>query len=213
MNLKAIILSILIIVAVGILLQQEAVQKPVLNFLDRNIPWSIPAFTFVKDNIASGSLIGVVLFLLFANIPLLPSPPAEAYIVFAFVKGTNIFGILFVSVLFYVLVSLVYYFIARFWGQKILDKLLKRHVGHSEFLDKFIGPIIFFSHLLPLPFPISLPTITILLAGTYKAKLSQVIVAVGMGTLFRILIILAIYQFNKPLIEHYWSSLGLLKLG
>ena len=213
MKLKSIVVILLIIVALGFLFQQKSIQDPVLKFLNENIPWPIPLFTFVKDNLSSGTLIGLFLFLMFANIPLLPSPPVEAYAIFALSKETNIFGILFITVLVYMLFAVIYYFIGRFYGQKILEKVLRRKIGHIKLLDRFIGPLIFFAYLLPLPLPIPIPTILVLVAGFYKTDFRKVIAAVAMGTLFRFLIIIILYHFFTPLIEPYLSPLRLLKIG
>jgi len=199
--------------AVGFLLQQKLIQEPVLNFLNQNIPWSVPLFTLIKDSISSGSLIGLILFLIFANIPLLPSPPAEAYAIFSFSKGTNVFGILFITTLVYILFAVIYYFIGRLYGQKILKKILRREIGRIPILDRFMGPLIFFVYLLPLPIPIPIATILVLLAGFYKTEFNKVVAAVAMGTLFRFIIIIALYYFFTPLIEPYLSPLKLLKIG
>lgn len=213
MNIKAIITIVLIIVALGFLLQQDFIRKHVLEFLNQNSPWVIPLFTFIKDNITSGSLIGLFLFLLFASIPILPSPPAEAYTIFSLSKGANIFGIIFITILVYLLFAVIYYFIGRFFGQRVLEKIFKRPIGHIPFLGRFIGPLIFFAHLLPIPLPIPLATILILISGFYKTDFRKVMVAVGMGTLFRVLIVASLYYFNAPFIENYLSTLKLLKIG
>ena len=213
MKLKSIVIILLIIAAVGFLFQQKSIQEPVLKFLNANIPWSIHLFTFVKDNISSGTLIGLFLFLMFANIPLLPSLPSEVYAIFAFSKGTNIFGILFLTVLIYMFFAFVYYFIGRFYGQKILEKLLRRPVGHVQLLDRFIGPLIFFAHLLPLPLPIPIPAILVLVAGFYKTDSRKVMAAVAMGTLLRFIAIIVLYHFYTPVIEPYLSPLKLLKIS
>lgn len=213
MNLKPILITLLILTAIGVLLQQEFIQKPVLELLKQKIPWSISTFGFVKDNVTSGSLMGLLLYLIFVNIPVLPSPPAETYIIFAFLKGTNIFGILLITILIYMLFAAIYYFIGRFFGQRVIEKLLKRPVGYIPILDRFMGPIIFFAHIIPMPLPIPLGTISILFAGYYKAQFNKVMVAVGMGMLFRIVIILILYKLFTPTIEHYLSPLNLLKIG
>lgn len=213
MKLKSIAIILLIIAAAGFLFQQKSIQEPVLNFLNSNIPWSIPLFTFVKDNLSSGTLIGLFLFLVFANIPLLPSPPAEAYAIFAFSKGTNIFGILFLTVLVYMLFAVIYYFIGRFYGQKILEKLLRREIGHIKLLDRFIGPLVFFAYLLPLPLPIPVTTILVLVGGFYKTDFRKVMAAVAMGTLLRFILIMTLYHFYTPVIEPYLSPLKLFKVG
>lgn len=213
MKLKSIVIILLIIAAAGFLFQQKSIQEPILNFLNTDIPWFIPLFTFVKDNISSGTLIGLFLFLVFANIPILPSPPAEAYAIFAFSEGTNIFGILFLTVLVYMLFATVYYFIGRFYGQKILEKLLRRPVGHIQLLDRFMGPLMFFAYLLPLPFPIPIPTILVLVAGFYKTEFSKVMAAVAIGTLLRFIAIVVLYHFFTPVIEPYLYPLKLLKIG
>lgn len=210
MKLKNIIIVLLILAALGFLFQQKFVQEPVLNFLNNSIPWSIPSFTYIKDNIASGTLIGLILYLVFVNIPVLPSPPAEAYIIFSFLKGTNIFGIILVTVALSMLFALIYYFIGRFFGQRLLEKILKRPVGYSPLLDRFIGPIMFFVYMLPIPVPLPAGTALVLLSGFYKTDFRKVMAAVGMGTLFRILIVLALYHFYTPLIEPYLSK---LKIG
>jgi len=210
---KSIVIILLIIIGLGFLFQQKFIQEPVLKFLNENISWSIPLFTFVKDNVSSGTLIGLILFLMFVSVPLLPSPPAEAYVIFAFSKGTNIFGILFVTVLVYMLFAFIYYFIGRFYGHKILEKLLKRQIGHIPILDRYMGPLVFFAYLVPIPLPISVSTILILIAGFYKTEFSKVMAAVAMGTLFRFLIIIILYHFFTPAIEPYLSPLRLLKIG
>ncbi len=177
------------------LLQLKSIRTSVSNFINQNIPWSIPAFSFIKNNLEAGSLIGLLLYLVFVNIPFLPSPPAEAYAIFSFSKGTNIFGILFVTVLVYIFFAAVYYFIGRFFGKRMLEKMLKRPVRYYPILDKLIAPIVFFAHLLPIPFPLPLATITILFAGFYRTELTRVMAAVGMGTLFRFVIIITLYQY------------------
>ncbi len=208
------LIFVIIVAVLVILFQQSFVQEPVLNFLNQNIPWSIPLFTFVKDNILSGSLVGLLIFLVFVNIPVIPSPPAEAYIIFSFSKGANIFGIIFITILVYLLFGLVYYLVGRFFGHRVLEKIFKKPVTIIPFLERFIGPIIFFTYLLPIPLPVSLPSIAVLVAGFYKTNLSKVIAAVAMGTLFRILIIIALYYFYTPVIDTYLSQLDkLLKIS
>ena len=213
MKLKSIVIILLIIVALGFLFQQAPIQEPVLKFLNANIPWSIPLFTFVKDNVSSGSLIGLFLFLVFANIPLLPSPPAEAYAIFAFTKETNMFGILFLTVVVYMFFAVIYYFIGRFYGQKILEKILRRPVGHIQILNRFIGPLVFFAYLLPLPLPIPVATILVLVAGFYKTDFRKIMAAAAMGTLLRFILIITLYHFFTPAIEPYLSPLKPLKIG
>lgn len=214
MNIKRILTIALVVVVIFLLFQQSFVQEPVLNFLNQNIPWSIPLFTFVKGNILSGSLVGLLIFLVFVNIPVLPSPPAEAYIIFSFSKGANIFGIIFITILVYLTFGLVYYLIGRLFGQQVLEKIFKKPITVIPFLERFIGPIIFFTYLLPIPLPISLSSIVVLVAGFYKTDLSKVIAAVAMGTLFRVLIIIALYYFYTPFIDPYLNQLDkLLKIG
>ena len=205
MKLKSIAIILLIIAAAGFLFQQKSIQEPVLKFLSNNIPWSLPTFTFIKDNVSSGNLIGLILYLLFVNIPLLPSPPAEAYVLFSFLKGANIFGIIFITVAISMLFALVYYFIGRLFGQRILEKIFKKPVGHISLLERFMGPLIFLVYMLPIPLPIPAGTILVLSAGSYKTDIRKVMAAVGMGTLFRILIIIALYYLYTPLIKPYLS--------
>lgn len=205
MKLKSIAIILLIIAAAGFLFQQKFIQEPVLKFLNDNIPWSLPAFTFIKDNVSSGNLIGLILYLVFVNIPLLPSPPAEAYILFSFLKGAHIFGIIFITVAIYMIFALIYYFIGRFFGQRVLEKIFKKPVGHISLLERFIGPLIFLVYMLPIPLPIPAGTILVLFAGFYKTDIRKVMAAVGMGTVFRILIILALYYLYRPLLQPYLS--------
>ncbi|MEM5797237.1 MAG: hypothetical protein QXP82_02455 [Candidatus Aenigmatarchaeota archaeon] len=205
---------LLIIVALAFLFQQNLVQQPVINFLKQNIPWSIPLFTYVKNNFLSGTLIGLLIFLVFANIPILPSPPAEAYIIFAFSKGTNVFGIIFITILVYLSFGLIYYLIGRFSGQRVLDKIFKKPFTTVPFLERFIVPIIFFSYIIPIPLPISLPTIAVLISGFYRTELRRVAAAIAMGMLFRVLIFIALYYLYAPYTNSYLKQLDkLLKIG
>ena len=213
MKIKVIIIFLLIVATAGFLLQQGFIQKTLSNFLSQSIPWSIPTFTYIKDNVLAGSLVGLIIYLVFVNIPLLPSLPAEAYAIFAFSKGTNILGILITSTLIYMLFALTYYFVGRLYGKRILERLLKRPVEYSALLDRFIGPIIFFAYLLPIPVPVPIGTISILLAGSYKTRLAKVMAAAGMGTLLRFLIVIILYNFFTPAIEQYLSPLKTLKIG
>lgn len=195
MNIKKIIITLLIIAAIGFLLQQKFIREPVLNFLNENIPWSIPTFTYIKDNISAGTLIGLLLYLIFVSIPLLPSPPAEAYTIFSLSKGTNIFGIVFITILVYMVFAVMIYFIGRFFGKRMLEKMLKRTVNHHPILDRLIVPLIFFAYIIPIPLPIPLATITVLFAGFYKSELIRVLAAVGVGTLFRLILTITLYQY------------------
>lgn len=214
MGIKSILTFLIVVVALFILFQQSFVQEPVLDFLNQNIPWSIPLFTFIKDNVLSGTLVGLLIFLVFVNIPILPSPPAEAYIIFSFTKGANIFGIILITILIYLAFGLIYYIIGRFFGQRVLEKIFKKPVAVNPFLERFIGPIIFFTYLLPIPLPISLSSIVVLVAGFYKTQLNKVIAAVVMGTLFRVLLVIALYYLYSPIIDNYLSQLdNLLKIG
>ncbi len=193
------------IASLTVLLQQKFIQESVLSFLNENIPWSIPTFTFVKDNVISGSIVGLILYLLFVNIPILPNPPAEAYILFSFLKGTNIFVIILVTVAISLLLATVYYFLGRFFGQRMLEKMLKMPVKYNQFIDRYIGPLIFFVFMLPIPFPIPAGTILVLFAGFYKTDFKKVMAAVGMGNMFRILIVLVLYYLYRPVLQPYLS--------
>lgn len=214
MNIKSILTFVLVVAVFVILFQQSFVQEPVLDFLNQNIAWSIPLFTFIRDNVLSGTLAGLLIFLVFVNIPILPSPPAEAYIIFSFTKGTSIFGIVLITILVYLAFGLVYYLIGRLFGQRVLENIFKKPITVIPFLERFIGPIIFFTYLLPVPLPISLPSIVVLVAGFYKTKLSKVLSAVVMGTLLRVLLIVALYYLYTPIIDYYLGQLDkLLKIG
>lgn len=214
MNLRTIIVALLISLALGILFQQKFVQEPALNFIKQNIPWSISIFSYIKDSVISGSLIGLFLYLIFASIPVLPSPPAEAYIVFALSTGTNIFVILFLTTLFHVFLATIYYFLGILFGKKILESMLKREVKHIPFIDRFIVPVTFFAYLLPIPLPIPVTTVLVLLTGFYRTEFIRVVVAVGFGTLLRILGIIVLYYLYSPAIDPYLVSLKkLLEIG
>lgn len=214
MNIKRLVIILLIVVALGFLFRQQFVYEPVSEFLNQDIPWSIPLVAYITVNISSGTLVGLLLYLAFVNIPILPSPPAEAYLLFAVSKGTNVIGVLLAAVLVYIIFSSIYYFIGRYFGQRLLEKLLKRSIGHIPILERFIVPITFFAFLLPIPIPIPLGTILILLSGYYKVPYVRVIAAVGTGLLLRFVGILILYNFYTPLIGYYLSNIDkLFKIG
>lgn len=181
----------------------DLVQDPLVNFLEQKVPWSVSTFNFVKNNVVDGSLMGLLMVLMFVNIPLLPSPPAEAYVLFTFAKGANVFGIFAITIFVYILFALIYYFLGRFYGQKILEKRFKRPIGHVKLLDRYTGPLIFIAYLLPIPIPIPLASILVLFAGSYKTDILKIIVAVGMATLIRFGVIVILYLFYQPVIEKY----------
>ncbi len=203
MQIRTIIIILLIFGAIGYLVQFDFIETPIVDFLEQKAPWSVSTFNFVKTNVVDGSLMGLLMVLMFVNIPLLPSPPAEAYVLFTFAKGANIFGIFAITVLVYIFFALIYYFIGRFYGQKILEKRFKRPIGRIKFLDRYMGPLIFIAYLLPIPIPIPLASILVLFSGSYKTDIIKIIAAVGMATLIRFGVVVILYLFYQPLIEKY----------
>lgn len=205
---KQLIIISLIVAIVGLLSQQKSVQEATLKFVNQNIPWLVPVFNYAKYQILSGTLIGLFLYLVFANIPLLPSLPAEAYIIFSFIKGSNVFGIIGITTFVYVFFAIGYYLIGRLFGERILEKMFKKPIGYSNFLDRFIGPLIFIAYLLPIPVPIPVATALVLISGSYKTKLTIVIKAVAVATLLRFSGIIILYHFYTPIIQEYLDPLN-----
>lgn len=206
------IIILSIVLAIASFLQLSFVQETILDFLNQNIPWSIPAFNYIKIQVLSGSLIGLFLYLMFTNIPLLPGLPAEAFVIFSYLKGTGIVGIVFIAAIVYAFFAAVYYFVGRFFGKKILEKMLRIKLKYSPTLDRFSGTLLFFIYLLPIPLPIPIGTVLVMLFGFYRTKFSRIIAAVGFSTAIRFLLMILLYKYT-PINSYFEPVEQLLKIG
>lgn len=207
------VLSAIVLVAAA-LFTQKAVQEPVIDFLKQSMPWSVSVFGYVEEHVLSGSPMGVLLYLLFANIPILPSIPAEAYAIFAFMKGTNMLVILFLTAAVYMLFAAAYYIIGYFFGNRILEKMLKKKVAYNSLIDKLSGFIILLVYAIPIPLPIPSGGILVMLFGSYRSKFMRIILLVGFATLLKFLLVIALYHRYTDLLVQYLGPLNqFLKVG
>src|SRR3989338_2326503 len=109
MNLyRQLVLVFIISITVAFLMKQDFIREPTVGFINSNIPWSVAAFNFIRSNVAGGTLTGLTMYLVFANIPFIPSLPAEAYVIFSHVKGANVIGILGITTSIYVCFATFY---------------------------------------------------------------------------------------------------------
>lgn len=192
---------ILLIIAgiIALIVTQKSIQDTILDFLSRNIPY----FPYIMRQVSSGTLIGVLLYATFANIPILPSLPSEAYAIIAYTKGSNILGIIFIITGVYVIFASIYYFIGRLFGLRIIEKITKKQIKPGRLFQNFSGTVLFLLYLFPIPVIGSFASILILFLGAYKAELKKVVAIVALAIFLRFLAILLLYKINMPLIEKY----------
>lgn len=192
---------LLVILTITFLNREKFYQEAVLNFINQKIPWGIPLFSFVREQVTSGTLIGIALFLTFANIPLLPSPPGETYVVYAYNLNKNLIGTLLVVTSVFLIFAAIYYSLGYLFGHWILEKITKRHVGYNKILARLAPILIFLTYLLPLPF--SPATFLTLLFGTYRTGFRSVVIAAALGISIRFLLLLLFFQQISGTISTY----------
>ncbi len=207
MNIIKTLFFLIIFLAVAFFIQskvQPEAQQKILNFLSESIAPNIPFYSFFMDNIATGNIVGVITFIAFANIPILPNPPSEIYILFAASKGTNpILLVLTVSAI-TLITSSVTYSIGYIFGPKIVEKITKKEFKYSKIMNSLSAPITFLTHLLPLPIPGIFPFIF----GAYKSNYKNFSIAVALGTLIRFSAVMFLYAQYGDVVS---QSLDLLK--
>ena len=201
MNLLKILAIAVIFIIVALFVQSKAqptTQQKILNVLSEDVAPKIPLYSFVKNNIAAGNLIGVITVVGFSNIPILPGPPVEAYLIFAFSKGTNpILLVLTVSVLTSVTAS-ISYFVGYIFGPKVVEKITKKPFKYSKTMSSLSVPIIFIITLLPLPIPGIFPFIF----GAYKSKYRNFIIAVFIANIIRFSVALVLFKVVGDSVFH-----------
>ncbi len=189
---------------------QKPIRNNMLNFLNETIPWSIPVFSYIKEQLLAGTIIGLVIYLIFANIPLIPSLPGEAYFLFAYIKGTNAIALILVTTLIFVIYAAISYLIGLLFGRKLVEKIVKKPITYNKFLDKFSSPLIFFAYLIT---PLSLHTILTLIFGVYRTGFKKLIIIVTIATFLKYLAIILLYEFYSPVIERYIPINSWLKVS
>ncbi len=167
-----------------------SVGRDFLSFLSAKVAPNVPMYSFFKGNVVAGNLIGVAAVAGFTNIPMLPGPPAEAYAIYSYSKGTN-------PVLIILLISAIVaattgfsYFLGRIFGPKIITKMTKNEFKYSEVLDRLSAPIMFFTVLLPLPVPGIFP----FLFGAYRSNYRNFMLAVFAATVLRFSVSLFLFH-------------------
>ena len=184
MNITKILVFTILFLTVAFFVQskvQPIVQQKISNFILENIALKIPLYSFVKDNLLEGNIIGVITFVTFANIPIIPSPPSEAYIIFAFTKGTNPILIISVVSVITTITSSISYLIGYIFGPKVVEKITKKEFKYSRIMNFLSVPITFLTHLLPLPLPAVFPFIF----GAYKSNYRNFVIAAFFGVVVR----------------------------
>ncbi len=156
----------------------------------------------MKDDIAQGTLKGTIAYVMFSNIPFIPSPPVEPYVLFAVSKGTNpVLLVLTVSIVTLMTTS-INYFIGYLFGPRLVEKITKKEFKYSKKMSALSAPITFFTHLLPLPIPAVFPFIF----GAYKSDYKLFAIAAFLGILIRFTFVL--FLFDKY--SHVLSQLPLV---
>lgn len=198
-----IVIFLLVAFYVQSLVQPDATKK-ISDFLSNNVAPNIPFYQFIKDNVGAGNLLGVISFTVFANMPILPSPPTEAYVIFAFIKGTNpVLIVLVVSIITAVTTS-INYLIGYIFGPKLIEKITKRDFKYNRIINFLSAPITFFTHLLPIP----IGGLFSILFGAYKSNYRNFIVAAILGTLIKFSLVLFLFSQYSDVI----SKIPLIKL-
>ena len=193
MNPITIAVFVMVFLTVAFFIQgiiQPATSEKLVNFLSDQIFPKMPFYQFIKSDIAEGTLKGVIVYITFANIPFVPSPPPEPYIIFAMSKGTNpILLVLTVSVITSITVS-INYFLGFIFGPRLIEKITKKEFKHSRIMSLLSAPITFITHLTPIPIPGIFPFIF----GAYRANYKFFVLAAFLGTLIKFSVVLFLFQ-------------------
>lgn len=153
----------------------------------KTLPWLPPIVDFATREMIAGSLIGVALFSLVIESPIVPLP-LEPYVIYAFTKTGNAFGVIAVATAFVTLGALFSYLIGRIFGPRIVEYVTKKPFQYNIWFDRLSGPLAFITKLLPLPdfFP--------LIFGAYKTNWIVFTIATALGVAVKLYVVLLLYQ-------------------
>lgn len=199
MNLIKPLVIIIAFIVVAFFVQSKispSTNEKLTNLLLNQVFPKLPFYPFIKDDVAEGTLKGVIAYTVFANIPFVPNPPLEPYVIFSMAKGTNpILLVLTISAITSIAVSMNY-FIGYLFGPKLIEKITKKEFKRSKIMSLLGIPIIFFTHLIPIPIPAVFPFIF----GAYRVNYKFFILAALLGTLIKFSLILFLFEeYNQTL--------------
>ena len=194
MKLLKILVILIILASITLYLQskfQPTTYHQISDFSSKYIASKIPYYTFIKSNLVGGTLLGVIMFVAFANIPVIPNPPPEAYLIFALTKGTNPVLMILAVTGVTVITSSINYLVGYLFGPKIIEKITKKEFKYSKVMNSLSFPITLFVHFIPLP----VTSFLTILFGAYKSKYTSFVTAVILGTVLRYSLVL--FLFNR----------------
>lgn len=165
--------------------------KKISLFVSGEVAPKMPFYSFFEHDLKEGTLAGVAAFVGFANIPFVPNPPAEPYVIYSYTKGTSPVLLVLLVAGIGTISSSISYILGRLFGPKFIKKLTKKEFKHSPIIDRLSGPITFVTHALPIPIPGIFP----FLFGAYKSSYRSFILAAFLGVTVRYSLIL--YLFVK----------------
>ena len=193
MNLIKIIVVATVFLVTAFLIQsivQPVANEKIVNFLSDEVFPRMPFYSFFKNDIAEGTLKGVIAYAIFVNIPFIPNPPLEPYVIFSISKGTNpILLVLTISVITSIAVS-INYLLGYMFGPKLIEKITKKEFKHSKLMSFLSVPITFLTHLLPIPIPAVFPFIF----GAYRVNYKFFVLAAFLGVLIKFIIVLLLFE-------------------
>ncbi len=162
-------------------------KQEILGYVEQ-LATNLPFYAFLKEEVLGGTWKGLVAFVAFSNIPILPNPPVEPYIIFVYTKGVDPFIIVLTIACLTVITSTLSYLFGYLFGPSLIEKITGKPFTFSERMDFLSAPVTFITHMLPIPniFPF--------IFGAYHSHYRNFIIAVFLATAIRFAAVLFIFQ-------------------